>query len=89
MRATRGACELSDRDEIGVGNVAHVANIQREQSAGSTRRRNEFDLDAVRLVDFDDRAEVADPEPMLREIAIENNGFPQGVIHHAITILPY
>jgi hypothetical protein len=40
--------------------MADIANADREQSDGATRSRNEFDLQAARLVDFYDRTEVAD-----------------------------
>jgi hypothetical protein len=65
VRMLLGACALPHSNEIGVANVADIADTERNQSNGAARRRNEFDFDTVWFVDFDNRAEVAELETML------------------------
>jgi hypothetical protein len=77
----RGSCELSNGDEIGVGDVTNIGSRECEQCAGPARSSNEFDLESVWFVDFDDGTEIAALEPMLWQITIENYGFQRGVIH--------
>jgi hypothetical protein len=70
----RGPREWSDSYQISIANLTHVSCAQREQSASPTGSRDEFDLEGIRLVDFDDRTKIAALESMLRQVAIENHG---------------
>jgi hypothetical protein len=54
--------------------LTHISFAQRQQSASSTRSRYEFDLETVRLINFNDGAEIAALESMLRKVAVENDG---------------
>jgi hypothetical protein len=69
-----GPGERSHGYKVCIGNLANVRCAQRNQSASSTGSCYEFDLQAVLPVDFDDCPEIAAPESMIREVAVENDG---------------
>jgi hypothetical protein len=70
----RGVREWPDGYKICIVDLTHISFAQRQQSACSTRSRYEFDLETVRLINFNDCTEIAALESMLRKIAVENDG---------------
>jgi hypothetical protein len=70
----RGPREWPNGYKICIANLTHISCAQRKQSASPAGSRDEFDLERIRLVDFDDRAKVAALESMLRQVAVENDG---------------
>jgi hypothetical protein len=70
----RGPREWPDSYKICIANLTHISCAQRQQRASPAGSRDEFDLEGVRLVDFDDCAEIAALESMLRQVAVENDG---------------
>ena len=64
-RASRRTTAWPDSHKIVVGDGTDVSRRQRHERRGSAQRCHEFNLDAVRLIDLDDSAEIASPELVL------------------------
>jgi hypothetical protein len=73
-RALLRSRERTHGYEICIVNSTDVRCAQRQQSASSTRSCYEFNLDAVRRINFDNRTEIAALESVLWKVVVENDG---------------
>src|SRR5471032_788279 len=68
----RSAGVRTDRNQIGVDNRTNIGNVEREEGLGLAGGRHELDLQGIRLIDLNDRAEVAELQTVARKVFVQH-----------------
>jgi len=82
-----GSCrpfDRANRNLIGVANRSNVVCRQGDHSLRASGCPHELDLDAIRLVDFDDGAKIAATQSMVGHVSVQYNGIEQVVLHSLV-----
>jgi hypothetical protein len=73
IAATRRSVHRTNGNEVIVSDFSDVARPQGDKRLSTARRRNELDLDRVRGVDVDHRAEIAASQALRRQIGVQHD----------------
>jgi hypothetical protein len=72
-RSSGSALQVSNCDQIAICDRTNVSQPERYESLRLSGCKNELDIKTIRRVDIDHSAQISASQPVLREIAIEDN----------------
>ena len=73
LKLADSAFQRSNGNQVAIVHVAYIVGTQRDESLSSTRGRDELNLEMIRIVDFDNRAQIPDAKTCFWHITLEHN----------------
>ncbi len=73
LKLADGVLQGPNGDQVAIVNVAYIVRTQCDKSLGSARGRDELNFEIIRIVDFDNRAQITDAKACLWHITLEHN----------------